>query len=120
MKTTLRLLAAALALSGCTISTIDAPVTVTTKPLPEAARPAVAAEGKEVTGESCSRSILFIIPIGVATVNSAVEDALAQAPGTDTLLRYEERQTYVSALVYHEFCTQVHGYAVSSQRLAQP
>lgn len=117
---TLGSLALALALGGCTVKTVDAPVTVTTKPLPELSRPELVAEAKEVTGESCARVVLGFIPIGIATVNAAVEDALAQAPGSDTLLRYEERQSFVTALVYYQVCTIVHGYAVSSKRIAQP
>lgn len=103
--------------TGCTIKTVDGPLTVTTKPVPEALRPDVLAKAKEVTGESCSRVLLFFIPLGFATVDSAVEDALKKAPGTDTLLRYEERQSLVSAFLYWEVCTVVHGYAVASKDL---
>ncbi len=118
MNARIAMLVGALLATGCTVKTVDAPVTVTTKPLPELSRADVVAGAKEVRGSSCSRVVLGIIPVGIATVESAIEDALAQAPGTDVLLRYEERQSFVMMLVYLQACTEVHGYAVSSKSLA--
>jgi hypothetical protein len=104
--------------SGCTTRTIDGPVTVSTKLLPELSRPEVQKEAKEVTGTSCGRVLLSFIPIGVATAESAYADALAQAPGADTLIRYESRATtLVLWPFYVEGCSVVHGYAVSSKSL---
>lgn len=112
------LLAGALGL-GCTVKTVDAPVTVTTKLLPEASKLDIPSGAKEVTGSSCSRVVLGLIPVGVATVEAAYADALAQAPGTDTLIRYEERTNAMFAFIfYYQVCTEVHGYAVSSKALA--
>jgi hypothetical protein len=111
--------AVAIASTGCTIKTIDAPVTVTTKPLPELVRQDVVQAGREVRGRSCSRIVLTIIPVGIATIEDAVADALEQAPGTDTLLRYEERTDVVVVVpFYTQVCTEVHGYAVASKTLA--
>jgi hypothetical protein len=104
---------------GCTITTIDSPVTVTTKQLPEASKPDVVAAAKEVTGSSCDRVVLMIIPVGFATVESAYAEALAQAPGADMLLNYETRSSLVFiAPFYYQVCSEVHGFAVSSQQVA--
>jgi len=106
-----------LALSGmgCTTQTIPGPLVVSTRPLPELATDGVK-EAKLVTGESCGRVVLLVIPIGFGTVQSAYEDALSKAPGTDTIVNYEERSTNVFAFpFYYEVCTEVHGYAVASK-----
>ena len=64
MSTRPLLVAAAFALMGCTVQTIKAPVTLSTKPLPELY---VAAQGKKkVDGESCAHVVLLFIPFGVA------------------------------------------------------
>jgi hypothetical protein len=106
--------APAFGLCGCTQTTVDRPVTVTTKPLPELSK----ATGRPVTGSSCGRVVLLIIPVGFATAESAYAEALGQSPGADALLNYEERRTHVFALpFYYQVCTVVHGYAVSSKTL---
>jgi hypothetical protein len=111
-------LAASFASVACTVKTVDRPVTVTTKQLPEASRPDVVNAAKEVKGESCSRVILLIIPAGFATAESAYADALGQAPGADVLLNYEARASVlVIAPFYYQVCTEVHGFAVSSKAL---
>jgi hypothetical protein len=105
-----------LALSGlgCTTTTIPGPLVVSTRPLPELATPGPSA--KRVTGESCARAVLLIIPVGIGTVESAYKDALEQAPGADTIVNYEERFTTLFIFpFYYEQCTEVHGYAVSSK-----
>ena len=107
-------------LVGCTTKTVDRPVTVTTKILPELTKPEVVSGAKEVTGESCSRVILSIIPIGVATAESAYADALAQAPGADALISYEARTTAVVVVpFYYQVCSEVHGWAVVSKNIAK-
>jgi len=115
----LLVLAAALSsLAGCTTRTVDRPVTVTTKLLPELSKPEVVSAAKEVTGESCSRVILGLIPIGVATAEAAYADALAKAPGADALISYEARTSAVVVMFfYYQVCSEVHGYAVSSKSL---
>jgi hypothetical protein len=106
------------ALYGCTVKTVEAPVTVTTKILPEL--PAASRSGKVVVGSSCARAVLFIIPVGIATAESAYADALAQAPGTDTLVSYEARATNLFVFpFYYEVCTEVHGIAVSAKSLGR-
>lgn len=117
------LLASLLALgaAGCTTKTVAGPVTVTTKQLPEASRPDVARGAVEVTGESCSRLILLLIPAGFATAESAYADALSKAPGADTLVSYEARLSAIFITpFYYETCTIVHGYAISSKQLGKP
>ena len=107
-----------LALSGfgCTTQTIPGPLVVSTRPVPELG---TGESAKRVVGESCGRVVLLIIPIGFATVESAYDDALSQAPGTDTLVNYEERTTNLFAFpFYYEVCTEVHGLAVSSKSAA--
>ena len=117
--TLLVLFAAALSsLAGCTTKTVDRPVTVTTKLLPELSKPDVVRAAKEVTGESCSRVILGLIPVGVATAEAAYADALAKAPGADALISYEARTSaVVIAFLYYQVCSELHGYAVSSKSL---
>ena len=105
-------------LAGCTTKTVDRPVTVTTKLLPELSKPEVVSAAKEVTGSSCSRVVLSFIPIGFATAEAAYADALAKAPGTDALISYEARiSTVVIVPFYYEVCSEVHGYAVVSKTL---
>ncbi len=101
-------------LAGCTVITIPGPLSITTKPLPELAT----AGGKEVRGKSCGRVLLMLIPIGYSSAEAAYDEALEAAPGTDTILRYETRVTdaFFSPL-YAQFCTEIHGYAVSSKQL---
>lgn len=114
-------LVAAIAASslGCTVKTVDAPVTVTTKLLPELSRPDVVAAAKEVKGSSCSRVVLGLIPVGVATAEAAYADALEQAPGANTLISYESRTSAFFAFIfYYEVCAEVHGWAVPSNVLA--
>jgi hypothetical protein len=109
------LLALAFSSSGCTYKTVDRPVSVTTKILPELAKPNL---GKEVTGRSCNRVVLLIIPVGFATAESAFEDALGQAPGSDALVSYEARTSTLFIFpFYTQVCAVVHGYAVSSKTL---
>ena len=109
-------LALGLASAGCTVNTVNQPITVTTKALPEAASPEVMKTAKEVKGSSCNRVALLIIPVGFATAESAFADALSQAPGADMLLNYEARlSTLVVAPFYYEVCTEVHGFAISSK-----
>jgi hypothetical protein len=99
---------------GCTVYTIPAPLSITTKPLPELA----AVGGKEVRGKSCGRVLLMFIPIGYSNVAAAWEEALEGAPGADTIVRYETRVTDVFfSPLYGQFCTEIHGYAVSSKEL---
>ncbi len=122
MKTSRLLLTAVTSLgllgSACTVKTLDAPVTVTTKILPEL--PNSTRVGVEVTGSSCNRVALLIIPVGFATAESAYQDALSKAPGTDTLISYEARATNLFIFpFYYEVCTEVHGFAVSSKSIAQ-
>jgi hypothetical protein len=104
----------ALAGMGCTTQTIPGPLVVSTRPLPELATSGATA--KRVTGESCSRTVLLVIPIGFATAESAYADAVEQAPGADTLVNYEERATSLFIFpFYFEVCTEIHGDAVSSK-----
>ncbi len=108
---------AGIGVAGCTVKTIEPPLTVTTKHLPELA--GKADESKEVTGSSCARAVLLFIPVGFATAESAYADALAKAPGTDAIVDYEVRGTgFFVFPFYYEICTEVHGYAVSSKSLA--
>ncbi|HVH46300.1 MAG TPA: hypothetical protein VM925_28360 [Labilithrix sp.] len=118
MKRSSILLAMALTASsaGCTIKTVDKPVTVTTKQLPEASKPEIVKAAKEVTGQSCNRVVLLFIPVGFATAESAYAEALGQAPGTDMLLNYEARANVLFITpFYYQVCTQVHGLAVNSK-----
>lgn len=109
----------ALALSAlaCTTQTIPGPLVVSTRPVPELG---TGAEPRQrVTGESCGRTVLLLIPVGIGTVESAYEDALSQAPGADTVVDYEERITNLFIFpFYYEVCTQIHGYAVASKSRA--
>lgn len=110
----LLLIFALLAAAGCTTKTIPGPLVVSTRPLPE--MEGSAPSRQRVAGESCDRVVLLFIPIGFATVVSAYEDALAEAPGTDTLMDYQERVNGLFLFpFYHQLCTEVHGYAVSSK-----
>ena len=110
-------LALALAGTGCTVQTVPGPLVVSTRQLPELGT--AGANTKRVTGESCGRVVLFIIPVGIATVESAYEDALSQAPGADTLVHYEERANNLFIFpFYYQACTEIHGYAVSSKSSA--
>jgi hypothetical protein len=109
-------LAAIFSSLGCSIKTVDGPVTVTTKQLPEASKPSVQEGAKEVFGSSCTRVVLLIIPVGIATAEGAYSDALAQAPGADTLLDYQARVSGVYVFpFYTQICTEVHGFAVASK-----
>lgn len=111
------LLFALLATAGCTTKTIPGPLVVSTRPLPE--MEGSAPRAKRVRGQSCERVVLLLIPVGFATVKSAYEDALAEAPGTDTLIDYQERVNGLFLFpFYHQLCTEVHGYAVSSKAAA--
>ena len=111
-------LAAAATSAGCTVKTVDRPVTVTTKQLPEASKPEVVSAAREVKGESCSRVVLLFIPVGFATAESAYADALGQAPGADVLLNYEARMSmFFFAPFYYQICSEVHGFAVSSKSM---
>jgi hypothetical protein len=102
---------------GCTYTTVPGPLVVSTRPVPELATAEV--KGKPVTGKSCGRAVLMLIPIGIGTVESAYKDALSQAPGTDTIVNYEERSTNLFLFpFYYEVCTEVHGYAVASKSAA--
>jgi len=107
-------LALALAGTACTTQTVPGPLVVSTRQLPE-----IGARGpnaKRVNGESCGRVVLFIIPVGFATAESAYNDALSQAPGSDTLVNYEERTTNLFLFpFYYQVCTEIHGYAVASK-----
>jgi hypothetical protein len=105
-----------LALSGmaCTTQTIPGPLVVSTRSVPELGTGG--AGGKRVVGRSCSRAVLLIIPVGIGTVESAYDDALSQAPGSDTLLDFEQRTTNLFIFpFYYEVCTELHGYAASSK-----
>jgi hypothetical protein len=114
-RTVLLGLTLALGATGCTYKTVDRPVTVTTKILPELAKPNL---GKEVSGRSCNRVVLLIIPVGFATAESAYEDALAQSPGADALIGFEGRTTTLFIFpFYTQVCAVVHGFAVSSKTL---
>lgn len=109
-------LAATFSSLGCSFKTVDGPVTVTTKQLPEASKPGVQEGAKEVLGTSCTRVVLLIIPVGIATAESAYSDALAQAPGTDTLLDYQARVSGIFITpFYYQVCAEVHGFAISSK-----
>jgi len=102
---------------GCTYQTIPGPLVVSTRPVPELATAEV--KGKPVAGKSCGRAVLMLIPIGIATAESAYKDALSQAPGTDTIVNYEERSTNLFLFpFYYEMCTEIHGYAVASKTAA--
>jgi hypothetical protein len=104
---------------GCTYKTIDRPITITTKPLPEAVKTEVRGGAKEVTGTSCNRVVLLFIPVGFATIESAYADALGKAPGADAILDYQERTTAMFVFpFYYEVCSEVHGYAVQSKNVA--
>lgn len=115
-------LASLLAVSSlaCTVKTVDHPVTVTTKQLPEASKPEVIKNAKEVVGSSCNRVVLLIIPVGFATAEGAYADALSKAPGADMLINYEARTTFLAIEPFYlEACTEVHGFAISSKLFAR-
>lgn len=100
--------------TGCTTQTVPGPLVVSTRQLPELGT--LGANAKRVNGESCSRVVLLVIPVGFATAESAYNDALSQAPGADTLVNYEERTTNLFLFpFYYQVCTEIHGYAVSSK-----
>jgi hypothetical protein len=61
--------------------------------------------------------VLFFIPVGFGSPNRAYNDALAQAPGSDALLRYEARNSIFLSPLYSHYCDEVHGYAVSAKTL---
>lgn len=104
----------ALTALGCTTQTVPGPLVVSTRPVPELGSPGPNA--KLVTGESCGRVVLLLIPVGFATAESAYQDALSQAPGADTLVNYEERVTDLFAFpFYYQVCTEIHGYAVAAK-----
>ena len=95
--------------SGCVTQTIPGPLVVSTRPVPELGTHETPA-AKRVRGESCGRVALMFIPIGVATAEAAYEDALSQAPGTDTIVNYEERMNLLFLFpLYYEMCTEIHG-----------
>src|SRR5262245_42195133 len=111
----------ALASMGCTVKTVDKPVTVTTKILPELTKPEVAKSAVKVQGESCSRVILLLIPVGIATAESAYAEALTKAPGTDALISYEARQTLTFIFpFYYQVCAEAHGFAINSKQVSTP
>jgi hypothetical protein len=109
----------AVALAGCTIPVFTKPVTVSTSPIPGKTEHGGA---KLVTGTSCSRLTLLIIPLGFGTSDAAFEDALAQAPGADTLVDWRMKQDVLAILatiIYFQSCVTVEGYAVDSSKLVQ-
>lgn len=117
MKRFLRIAALAMALPGtaCTTRPIDSSVTVTTKPLPELRGGRV---GKRVSGSSCTHVYLLVFPVGSAWTGRAYAEALAQAPGADTLVAFESRSTYFSIWpFYRRICTEAHGYATKAAEL---
>jgi hypothetical protein len=100
--------------SSCTLETVRGPLVITTKPLPDASK---ARSGTKVKGESCTRWVLIFIPVGFGSPNRAYNQALAEAPGSDTLLRYEARSSMFFSPLYSHWCDEIHGYAVSSKTL---
>jgi hypothetical protein len=100
--------------AACTTQTIPGPLVVSTRPIPELGASGVKA--KTVTGQSCGRVVLLIVPVGFATAENAYADALSQAPGADTLVNYEERVTNLFIFpFYYQICTEIHGNAVASK-----
>jgi len=109
----------AVALAGCTIPVFTKPVTVSTSSIPGKTEHG---DAKLVTGTSCSRLTLLIIPLGFGTSDAAFEDALAQAPGTDTLVDWRMKQdalAILATIIYFQSCVTVEGYAVASSKLVQ-
>jgi hypothetical protein len=106
-------------LSGCSIPVFTKPVTVSTNPIPGKTEHG---DAKLVTGTSCSRTTLIFIPLGFGSSDSAFEDALAQAPGTDTLVDWrlkEETLAIVLTILYAQSCVTVEGYAVNSSKVVK-
>jgi hypothetical protein len=106
-----------LGLEGCSFPVFTKPVTVSTNPIPGKTEHG---DGKLVSGTSCSRTTLIVIPLGFGTSDSAFEDALAQAPGTDTLVDWRMKQDVLAILatiIYFQSCVTVEGYAVSSSKV---
>jgi PBP1b-binding outer membrane lipoprotein LpoB len=68
-------------------------------------RPITATSNKvgDVKGESCSRNILFLIPL---TNNESIYHAAKD--GGITEISTVDRETFVS-IIYNSFCTVVHG-----------
>jgi hypothetical protein len=108
-----------LASSGCTIPVFTKPVTVSTKAIPGMTDHG---DAKLVKGKSCSRMTLLIIPLGFGTSDSAFEDALSQAPGTDTLVDWHMTQDVLSIIgtvIYFQSCVTVEGYPVNASKLVR-
>ena len=109
----------ALGLAGCTVPVFTKPVTVSTRPIPGKTEHG---DAKLVSGTSCSRLTLLVIPLGFGTSDAAFEDALAKAPGTDTLVDWHMKQDVLAILatiIYFQHCVNVEGYAVDSSKLVQ-
>jgi hypothetical protein len=106
-------------LAGCSIPVFTKPVTVSTSAIPGKTEHG---DAKLVSGRSCSRLTLIIIPLGFGTSDAAFEDALAQAPGTDTLVDWrmkEDNLGILATIIYFQSCVTVEGYAVNSSKLVQ-
>jgi len=104
--------------AGCSVPVFTEPVTITTRHLPSFSEQVDAAP--VVSGRSCSRMTLLVIPLGYATSNAAFNDALSQASGADTLVDWHMKQdvlAIVGSLIYFQNCIVVEGKAVNSAEL---
>jgi hypothetical protein len=110
-------LAGALALvstTGCSLPVFQDPVTVSTKSL---TMPAAEPGAPAVTGKSCSRVVLLILPVSFGTSNGAFKEALENAK-TDTLVNWRLRQTVAGFIpLYYQVCLVVEGQPASAAAL---
>lgn len=104
--------------TGCAIPVFTEPVTITTKHF--ASFGEQTEKAPLVSGRSCSRVTLLVIPLGFGTATAAFDDALSNAQGADTLVDWHMKQdtlAIIGTLIYFENCITVEGKAIDSQDL---
>jgi hypothetical protein len=70
-----------------------------------------------VVGKDCSHVVLLLIPLGTLnpTIDGAIDDALAQAPGADALVNVSIKRTSLFAILYARSCVEIEGTAISTR-----
>ena len=69
---------------------------------------------KKVTGESCKRSILWVVPLEKdGSLQDAIDNALTKAPGANALADIKVTGHNLMTVVYNYRCVEVEGRPVA-------